>query len=243
MYKDLENIVISYLGLEEHLKLYQTDQFYKYQKPNINDVICKNEILSLHLLISLNIGITSRTLDLLAKYGFINELIFLMNKGYKPSRDSINWATETGKLEIVKFLIDSNIPTSSNTFYICAKYGHLKILRYFLEKRLLSLPININIADTATISGHYDIIRYLYAIYKIKPTVLAVDMACKYGHINIIKYWYKHDIKPSKAGLEQAVKFKNLEIISFLKSKKYKFTTLAVQYAKDNKIYDDLFKK
>jgi len=217
MYKDLQDLVISYFNLEK---------------------------LSLKLLLSQNVAVTSLTLDLLAKHGYFHELKQLITKGHKPSRDSVNWAIQNGKVDIAIYLITLGIQISCNTYNLCAKYGSYDVLYHLFS--ISNKRPTMNIADTATINRHLEIVAYLKC-HSIKPSSTVVDMACRNEHTDVVTYCHKYDIKPSKAGLEQAgleqaIRFKHLKVVRFLILQKYEFTPLVIRFAEDNQIYDYLKK-
>lgn len=178
---------------------------------------------------------TFANLPLLNLHGFNYEFVMSDNK------NAVDVAIEKGQLDILKYLGDENRCTFNETTCLLAaiKYGHLHILKYFVENKLFSLNIKTTESwgpvEVAIKYGYLDIIKYLVQEKKLtirqngpysrdKPEVIAIQ----YGHFDILKYLV-HEIgcKLGDESIIKAIESNQLEILKYIL--KVKGTTLNVK--------------
>lgn len=88
-----------------------------------------------------------------AQYGYSEIVTNLIELGidYDVKSEALYCSASTGKLKIVKLLIDNGAPINNKVMQVCIKEGHLEIVKYLLpyyyvnELREIFLPYRNNI--------------------------------------------------------------------------------------------------
>lgn len=94
---------------------------------------------------------------------------YLLNKGFKPTESSIQRASSTGNLEMIKILTEygSNVNAANGIpLYLASKNGYLNIVKYLIEHGAnKSLKESIKVARQGK---NFDIVEYLniYLFFK-----------------------------------------------------------------------------
>jgi ankyrin repeat protein len=100
-----------------------------------------------------------------------------------------------------------------------------KILKIYKRK----IP---NIEDACEL-GYFEIVRYLYHNRNIKNIIFkpkTINIASKYGHLKIVIFLFKHNVKPSHHAINDAAANGYLNIVEFL-IKHVKPTKDAIKWA------------
>jgi hypothetical protein len=120
------------------------------------------------------------------------------NLHFEKWTNALNWATITGRLNIVKWLV-----------------------KHKPELKCVYLSL-----DFAAASGHYKTIKYIYDCGRGKCSYLGIDFAAKYSktpsdnYFRIIKYLCKHEKEGySRLAINNATEKGNIHVVEFLNTK------------------------
>ena len=112
-------------------------------------------------------------------------------------------AVFNGEITQVRFLIEvlywnNSVEQGQFLLHIAAAYGHLNIVRYFIEDRKLNAATESMDKETplhlAALNGHLHIVKYLVGTQQVDPTSLdnnnfsPLHNACRSGNIDVVKY-------------------------------------------------------
>lgn len=121
------------------------------------------------------------------KYGSI-EIIEWLHQTYDWNEESVLWAIQKGRLNILRWLRKNGCRFNKKSFSYAAKYGHLHILNY-LERwkgnRQISSSYKYDACNKAAEYGQLDCLKWLKA--RDFPCFEHVcDNAAKKGHLHIL---------------------------------------------------------
>jgi hypothetical protein len=176
---------------------------------NINDIIDIVQYLKPYdkNYIKANIDLTDY--QEVIKYGFIDELKELIDKGWNPSTDNnrtIRWVSENGHVEIVKLLLkDSRVDPSNEDNYAirwASENGHTEIVKLLLKDNRVDPSDKSNSAIRwASENGHTEIVKLLLKDSRVDPSDkdnYAIRWASENGHTEIVKLLLKdNSVDPS----------------------------------------------
>jgi ankyrin repeat protein len=143
-------------------------------------------------------------LHLAIQYGHADIVTYLLDHGAdinKKENDDIIGSTPhemailTGRLDILKLLLDRGVATETTDLYLAAKYGHLSILLELLSRGVSLAEGGAFALVGATENGHLDIVKELLNrgvdpnSYPMRPPLL---MAVKKGHDDIVTELLNH---------------------------------------------------
>lgn len=137
----------------------------------------------------------------------------------------LSWAIQSGKLEVVKYLISIGaIMTDMDALKIAARSGHLDVVKY-----LVSIGGDITVYKNealvgASLFGHLDIVKYLASIGADVSARdnWAIKWASRDGYLEIVKFLVSKGADLSTSDnypLIYANMAKHFEIVKFLVSK------------------------
>lgn len=140
MINDLKFIVYSYFTLEEILiyfknkNILKTKIIEKYFKilPNLNDEIIEGNLETVKYLSHYFI-IFPTTLNLACRYGHLQIVKFIFEILVMSSSLSMEIASENGHLDVVKYLYESGIEPTNNAMNWAIINGHLPVVQYLFE--------------------------------------------------------------------------------------------------------------
>ena len=111
-------------------------------------------------------------------------------------------AVFNGEIIQVRFLIEvlhcNSVEQGHFLLHVAAAYGHLNIVRYFIEDWKLNAATESTNKETplhfAALNGHLHIVKYLVGIQLVDPTSLdnnncsPLHNACRSGNVDVVKY-------------------------------------------------------
>ncbi len=112
-------------------------------------------------------------------------------------------AVFNGKITQVRFLIEvlycnNSVEQGQFLLHVAAAYGHLNIVRYFIEDRKLNAATESTNKETplhfAALNGHLHIVKYLVSTQLVDPASLdnnncsPLHNACRSGNVDVVKY-------------------------------------------------------
>lgn len=88
---------------------------------------------------------------------------------YPDAEWALEWASETGDLDLVKSLLSHHIELNpSNAFFSAALHGHLPVIKHFLDNFQVPNPSQIQIAlHLAIPRGHFLVVKYFLDNFQI----------------------------------------------------------------------------
>jgi hypothetical protein len=203
---NMEVSVTEYILTEDHMAHYDIPK-EEHIKMNVNDMSkygLIKYIITPHTFPTTNamviiIDHIDNSLPLLSRYGHLKCLKFLIENNYKLDdlceldEQICNEAAANGHLTCLQYLNEHNFPWSKDTCAKAAGNGHLNCLQYLHEN---GCSWTSNTCIEAASNGHLICLKWAkehncpWNIDKIG------DIACKNGHLNILRYLaeFGHDI-------------------------------------------------
>jgi hypothetical protein len=85
------------------------------------------------------------------------------------------------------------------------------------------------------VEDHLKVIKYLRSVtlysQGLKVTEDGIDVAAKYGHLEVVDYLYKRGVKASGWGIERAAMNSHLEVVKYLYEQGLKVTEDGIDVA------------
>lgn len=128
---------------------------------------------------------------------------------------AVNTSAESGKMEILKYLIEKGFKGTSGSIYGASIYGHLDCIKYLVDIGYSGTSLAI---DFAAEYGHRKIVEYLHLNGYI-GTSNAIDRAARHGHLKIIKYLISNGYTGTSNAIEYAAEKGHSKIVKYLLSK------------------------
>ena len=156
-----------------------------------------------------------------SKYGLIDELKRLLDKGVDPSaynNTAIRSASENGHLEIVKLLLtDKRVDPSDGSNYAiiyASLHGHLEVVKLLLTDKRVDPSDANNIAIIyASQYGHLEIVKLLLTDKRVDPNYnynYAIRLASVNGHLEVVKLLLRDKRVYSSLSKEDRVKYSDM---------------------------------
>jgi ankyrin repeat protein len=162
---------------------------------------------------------------LAAKYGRLEMIIWLNDnkEEYKIKGGNnwvINYASEHGHLEVIKWLYHKGYGFTSYAINIAAENGHLETVKWLHEHRKIHCDEddrNYEYAmNWASHNGHLDIVIWLHE-HGYNCTKSAMDWAAEQGHLEIVKWLHEHRKEGcSTSAMTGAAEKGKLDVVKFL---------------------------
>jgi ankyrin repeat protein len=130
-------------------------------------------------------------LDWVAGDGDLKTLKYLLDKkGIEPNYNLLANAAAGGKLEILKYLIDKNIPINYLILSYAASNGHLEMVKYLIEEKGLNNIQKLeDVLTDAASNGKLDIVKYLIEERGVKNIPEdALEFALARDHLEVYNY-------------------------------------------------------
>src|SRR5258708_3178245 len=109
MLKDLINIILTILKLEELLILSPKNPLIKfYSFLNINKASADGKLYTVKYLFQNGVKPTYNSINYASAYGHLEVVKYLFENDINPTSDAINWAIETRHLDVVDYLKSKN---------------------------------------------------------------------------------------------------------------------------------------
>ncbi len=131
--------------------------------------------------------------------------------------NALQWASVYGELFLIKYLLQKGYKISDEFLRFAAEGGHLKVVKYFVEKKKKrNLDINIALLF-ASERGHLPVVEYSVtqgadvSAYDDKP----LRFASRSGRLSVVEYLIKHGANPQN-GLINAARNGHLNVVKYL---------------------------
>lgn len=129
---------------------------------------------------------------------------------YIPTNEcEVTLAVAFGHVSLVRHFIESGKPVNSMTANYAAKYGDLAMIHALRE---INIHCTHHGANLAAFCGHLEVIRDLRA-HGIHCTGKAANYAAQMGHLEIVKDLREHGIHCTSKGADLAVRYGQLEVL------------------------------
>lgn len=118
--------------------------------------------------------------------------IYMHQQGYQCTTVAMDWAAQTGHLDIVKWLHENREEgCTSKAMDYAAEYGHLDVVQFLHEHR--SEGCTTYAMDKAAQNGHLEVLEFLREHRTEGCTLNALDLAVQNRHSNVI-VWLMQNI-------------------------------------------------
>lgn len=151
---------------------------------------------------------------------------------------NLSWisACMCGKLDVILYLHENNIPMMSTPCYlrtaamdIAATHGHLEAVKWLHENR--SEGCTHLAMDNAARNGHLDVLQWLHANRTEGCTIFAVNWAARNGHLAVVQWLHVNRTKDcSTTAIYDAIKYGHLEVVHYLLSNS-RWTEISIERA------------
>lgn len=171
-------------------------------------------------------------IDIIFAYAGIETVIMIKNnylfkRIYEKKIHTMEWAIMNGHLETIKWLYNKNIRIEKKV-----KPDSLSRLFYIDDEGYQCLRVSMNgdecevsmdgpmdgSMDLAAKYGHLDVLKWLYTM-GIRYTLDTIDIAYKNGHEKAAKWLYIKGARSRSKPLDIAIKYGNLEVLNLLYNK------------------------
>jgi len=153
--------------------------------------------------------------------GNLDLVKYLVGKGARVDRMSVSGAVTTGNLGLVKYLAGKGSETTDDTDYYASKTGNLDLVKYLVDEK--RAKISYNSVSGAVETGNLDLVKYLVE-KGAKIDDHSVYYAVKTGNLSLVKYLIKNgaEIDDYDYATSYATKNGHQDIVDYLKSLKDK---------------------
>lgn len=197
-----------------------------------------------------HLGHTVNCIDHAAGAGALGIVSLLQSVGQEFSEDALVMATESGRCEMVRFLLSASCPRAPTLGHcassagradvvrllheagvsftgkdvaLAAKWGHLEAVEYLLK--VVALPLENDVVAIAANGGHVDVVQFLLSNDKCPPTASAVYAAATGGHLRVVHALVKAGaIFNVDKAIMQATMYQNEHVYRYLTSLRIKGT-------------------
>ncbi|KAJ3411926.1 hypothetical protein HDV05_001507 [Chytridiales sp. JEL 0842] len=128
---------------------------------------------------------------LAAKHGHLKLLQFLREK-VGCTALAFTLASETGQLDVVRYLHEKNEPCSTYAMDVAAENGHLDVVRFLHENR--NEGCTDNAINYAAGGGHLEVVKFLHSVRQVPISRLALRQAARNGHTHVSKYLHVNSL-------------------------------------------------
>eukprot|EP01133_Synstelium_polycarpum_P002900 gene2900-3330_t len=145
-------------------------------------------------------------------------------------RSAIDYAAESGRLNVVKWLLGQfEVSDVSSAFEYACMNGHLEVVRQLHASSRVTLTESTAPIDLAAAGGHLEVVQWLHA-YRTEPaTVYAKDSAACGGHLDVLKFLVES--RPNESctcsALDQAASHGHLDVLIYLWERQPPCSTVA----------------
>ena len=114
---------------------------------------------------------------------------FLVECGYKNVYECIYAEAVKGNTEIMLMFIRSNIPIPEFITEVTAEYGHLNLLKFFVDNQVTVSPLALIHAAS---SGHIHILEFLHETFKFDNMEIAMTCAASQNQLATVIWLFDH---------------------------------------------------
>ena len=203
-----------------------------------------NQIEILDLLASRNILPDELALDQAAANGQLNVLQWAAGHGKFPDQSRVNTAARNGRVDVLNWAAQHNIYPDQEGFTLAANGDRYNVLEWGILRGLLQgteaanaaaqignfelvesfarqeiLPDEIGLLRTL-LAGHFDIADWIYN-HGIRPrTRNLVNIAAGRGRLDVLIWYEKHGLLPTRTGAQAAEINGYYDVISWLRERR-----------------------
>lgn len=154
--------------------------------------------------------------------GSVTTIEFLHRRGLALPAASMDWATITGSLDVLKYLEQQGQLPTEVAVTIAARWGYFEIVKWLTSPASATHPAGGVTATsdamaTAAWGGHLDILEYLVGIGVVADEQAAM-LAAGAGHLDVLRWLYNHGVNFGVGTYTLAVAGGHDEVIKFLES-------------------------
>jgi len=156
--------------------------------------------------------------------GNLDLVEYLVGKGARVDRMSVSGAVKTGNLDLVKYLLGKGSEITDDTVYYAVKTGNLDLVKYLVDEKSAKISkISNDLVSEAVKTGNLDLVEYLVE-KGAKIDDYAVYYAASSGNLDLVKYLIKNgaEIDDYDYAASYASKNGHQDIVDYLKSLKDK---------------------
>ncbi|KAM9970225.1 hypothetical protein ACTFIR_002073 [Dictyostelium discoideum] len=127
----------------------------------------------------------------------------------------IDYAADSGSLEVVKFLHEKGHSASFVALDNASWRGHFEIIKFLIHNR--HEQCSKGAIDQAAAEGNLPIVKYLSKYTQSGCSKSAINLACKNGHLEMVKYLFENRKEGASAkALDYCCEFGRFEIFKYL---------------------------
>jgi hypothetical protein len=157
-------------------------------------------------------SISSNHIEECAEQGDLNSIINYYLLNVKFDENVMRLACKSGKLELVKFLIDINCPIDDDSIGHAVLYGHYEIVKYLVNS---NVPLTTLAMYNACVTGNLLMINFLLRLDAPFHYICVCAAACN-NHVDVLELFYNKGIRLQIDILEYAELGGFLDIVKFM---------------------------
>ncbi|EFA84884.1 hypothetical protein PPL_01877 [Heterostelium album PN500] len=134
----------------------------------------------------------------------------------KGDTKAIDGAAQSGSLELVRFLHDTNeFKCSVRAMDEAAKGGFLQVVQFLFKNR--TEMCSVNAMNGAAKNGHLGVLRFLHGHLSTSICgVEAMESAAENGHLDCVRFLHEHRKEGARNALSNAALNGHFEVVKFL---------------------------
>ena len=130
------------------------------------------------------------SIDKQAKQGNLQTIKYLHLIGAKCTTDAMDWASNHGFLDIVKYLHETvGAKCTEYAMDWASNYGFLDVVKYLHET--VNAKCTTDAMDWASENGFLEVVKYLHETVGSTCTNEGMTYTCNYGRHNVVKYLHE----------------------------------------------------
>ena len=206
--KDLRSVIFNSFGPND-VKMKDWTDFFKAIELGYLDVLkWHHENRNLH--------ITSEMMDMAAKCGNLDIVMWMSNVSTENFRNAMDLAAENGHLNILSWLHENRpeVVCTFNAMDKAAEKGYLHILMWLYDNT--DAIHSKNILEKAAFNGQLMVVKWLEENISSYFREETLNLVAQKGYLDILKWFYDRDLRCTVEGFFQAAKFNHVNVIEWI---------------------------
>ena len=154
-------------------------------------------------------------MEIAAKYGNLDVVMWLNETGHDCTHRAIDWAAENGHLDVIKYLLKHRSEQPLHAVRLAMKNGHAHVFKFLLEYN--SVELGHQAMDSVVELGDLDLVKWLHETYGQEVrSPNAMDLAAHGGRMPILVYLHELGYPATTNAMDWGAAMNHLDVVQWL---------------------------